>query len=65
ICKSTKGWSPIADRRFYILDTSGLEAIPDMAKQGTPDFIYDISGRRIPAPPQRGIYIHNGRKIWH
>ena len=65
ICKSTKGWSPIADRRFYILDTSGLEAIPDMAKQGAPDFIYDISGRRIPAPPQRGIYIHNGRKIWH
>ena len=25
---------------------------------------YDLSGRRLSTPPTKGVFIHNGRKVW-
>ena len=37
-------------------------AVPKATPQTSNPAIYDLSGRRLPAAPQRGIYIQDGKK---
>jgi len=41
---------------------TSIDNITDEKKQVQPNAIYDLSGRWLTSPPERGIYIENGRK---
>lgn len=38
-------------------------AITDVKSTNTTDTYYDLQGRRLSEAPEKGIYIHNGRKV--
>ncbi len=40
---------------------NGVNAVPESQTTGS-TAVYDLSGRRLPAPPSRGIYIKDGKK---
>ena len=42
-------------------DGDGIRPTPNPSRNGGE--IYDLSGRRISAKHQRGVYIENGRKV--
>lgn len=45
--------------------STGIEAL-NVEREQTPqnNVLYDLQGRRVAAPTQKGIYIRNGKKIW-
>lgn len=67
-----KAFLPIDDpdpnpvRSFNIVfeddDTTGINAVNNEERIGN-DAWYDLQGRKIQMPTQRGLYIHNGKKI--
>jgi len=42
-------------------ETDGIDTIRTVDSDGTERY-YDLNGRELPGKPQRGIYIHNGKK---
>lgn len=43
-------------------DTTGIDTIETIDQDGTRSY-YDLNGRQLPDAPDRGIYIHNGKKV--
>jgi hypothetical protein len=43
-------------------EPSGIESIPSSASDATRSNIYDLTGRKLPAVPRRGVYIQGGKK---
>lgn len=41
---------------------TGIESIPTVGTDETPENVYDLQGRKV-VTPQRGIYIRNGKKV--
>lgn len=42
---------------------AGIEAVVSVPTKATDPYYYTLSGQRLMKPTQRGIYIHNGKKI--
>ena len=51
---------------FYSIDGNAieLELIEEVATDDDDDEWYDLQGRRVDHPSQRGIYIQNGKKVF-
>ncbi len=63
--RSVDGWAKVDNFRLYQTDgptTTPVVAVPQTASQG-PKGIYDLSGRRLPGTPSRGLYIIDGKKV--
>ena len=43
-------------------NTDGIDTIETIDADGTEHY-YDLQGRELPGKPNRGIYIHNGKKV--
>ena len=43
-------------------NTDGIDTIETIDADGTEHY-YDLQGRELPGKPERGIYIHNGKKV--
>ena len=54
------GRNPVKDVVCHGTATS-ITSITDYGKQLQPNTLYDLSGRRLTSPPERGIYIQGGK----
>ena len=45
----------------FVDQTDGIDTIRTVDLDGTERY-YDLNGRQLPGKPQRGVYIHNGKK---
>jgi hypothetical protein len=43
-------------------DVTGIDTIETIDNDGTHRY-YDLNGRELPGKPEKGIYIHNGKKF--
>lgn len=61
-----KGWKPMYFNRYWKpydgTDGTSLEGVKVVGRQ-TENTWYDLSGRRLTQPIQKGIYINSGKKI--
>lgn len=50
-------------QQYMSMDPSGITEISGAVQETSEDIWYSISGMRVKAPTQPGLYIHNGKKI--